>query len=289
LVAFALLVAVTLVVTVWASRRTRSATQFFAAGRSISGPQNGLAIAGDLMSAATFLGFTGAMYLAGFDGWIMPAVTLVAFVLILPLFAERMRNAGRFTVADVLSFRLRERPVRAATATTTVFVAVIYLVAQLVGAGVLIRALTGLSFAPAVIITGAAMLAYVVFGGMLATTWVQIIKACLLMTAGVALSLGVLIATGFDLGVLFATAAANHPAGVEYLARRLRADVPRHRVGGARVRDRHRGAPAHPDPVLHRPGRTAGPLVGGVGDRPDRRVLRDDRDHRVRGEGGAAS
>jgi cation/acetate symporter len=218
LVAFALLVAITLAITVWASRRTRSATEFYAAGRSISGPQNGLAIAGDLMSAATFLGFTGAMYLSGFDGWIMPAVTLVAFVLILLLFAERMRNAGRFTVADVLSFRLRERPVRAATATATVFVAVIYLVAQLVGAGVLIRALTGLSFVPAVIVTGAAMLAYVVFGGMLATTWVQIVKAVLLMTAGVALSLGVLFSVGFDLGALFTTAAANHPAGDAYLA-----------------------------------------------------------------------
>ena len=218
LIAFALLVAVTLVITVWASRRTRSATEFFAAGRSISGPQNGLAIAGDLMSAATFLGFTGAMYVSGFDGWIMPAVTLVAFVLILLLFAERMRNAGRFTVADVLSFRLRDRPVRAATATATVFVAVIYLVAQRVGAGVLIRSLTGLSFGPAVVITGMAMLAYVVFGGMLATTWVQIIKAVLLMAAGVALSVGVLVSVRFDLGALFATAAANHPAGPAYLA-----------------------------------------------------------------------
>ena len=218
LIAFALLVAVTLGVTVWASRRTRSATEFFAAGRSISGPQNGLAIAGDLMSAATFLGFTGLMYLSGFDGWIMPAVTLVAFVLILLLFAERMRNAGRFTVVDVLSFRLRERPVRAATATSTVLVAVMYLVAQLVGAGVLIRALTGLSFAPAVVLTGLAMLAYVVFGGMLATTWVQIIKACLLLVVGAALCVGVLARTGFDLGVLFTTAAANSPAGDAYLA-----------------------------------------------------------------------
>nr|WP_239028983.1 sodium/solute symporter [Pseudonocardia acidicola] len=205
-------------VTVWASRRTRSASEFFAAGRSISGPQNGLAIAGDLMSAATFLGFTGMMYLSGFDGWIMPSVTLVAFVLILLLFAERMRNAGRYTVADVLSFRLSERPVRAATASATMLVAVIYLVAQLVGAGVLIRALTGLNFVPAVIVTGIAMLAYVVFGGMLATTWVQIIKAVLLMVAGLALSLGVLIKTGFNLGTLFSTAAANHPAGDAYLA-----------------------------------------------------------------------
>jgi cation/acetate symporter len=218
LIAFALLVGVTIAITVWASRRTSSATDFFAAGRGISGPQNGLAIAGDLMSAATFLGFTGLMYLSGFDGWIMPSVTLVAFVLILLLFAERMRNAGRFTVADVLSFRLRERPVRAATAASTVLVAVIYLVAQLVGAGVLIRALTGLDFVPAVILTGAAMLVYVVFGGMLATTWVQIIKAVLLLVAGLALTLGVLIKMGFSLSVLFTTAAANHPAGDAYLA-----------------------------------------------------------------------
>ncbi|MCF7549355.1 cation acetate symporter [Pseudonocardia sp. WMMC193] len=218
LIAFALLVGVTLGITVWASRRTRSATDFFAAGRGISGPQNGLAIAGDLMSAATFLGFTGLMYLSGFDGWIMPSVTLVAFVLILLLFAERMRNAGSFTVADVLSFRLRDRPVRAATAASTVLVAVIYLVAQLVGAGVLIRALTGLDFVPAVIVTGLAMLAYVVFGGMLATTWVQIIKAVLLLVAGAALTIGVLVHTGFDLGVLFATAAAHSPSPETYLA-----------------------------------------------------------------------
>lgn len=218
LIAFALIVGLTLVVTVWASRRTHSATDFFAAGRGISGPRNGLAIAGDLMSAATFLGFTGLMYLSGFDGWIMPAVTLVAFVLILLLFAERMRNAGRFTVADVLSFRLRERPVRAATAASTVLVAVIYLVAQLVGAGVLIRALTGLSFTPAVVLTGLAMLAYVVFGGMLATTWVQIIKAVLLLVAGAALTVGVLVQVGFDLGTLFTTAAANSPAGDAFLA-----------------------------------------------------------------------
>ncbi|WP_224391207.1 cation acetate symporter [Pseudonocardia sp. ICBG1293] len=218
LIAFALIVGITLGVTVWASRRTHSATDFFAAGRGISGPRNGLAIAGDLMSAATFLGFTGLMYLSGFDGWIMPAVTLVAFVLILLLFAERMRNAGRFTVADVLSFRLRERPVRAATAASTVLVAVIYLVAQLVGAGVLIRALTGLSFTPAVVLTGLAMLAYVVFGGMLATTWVQIIKAVLLLVAGAALTIGVLVRVGFDLGTLFTTAAANSPVGDAFLA-----------------------------------------------------------------------
>ncbi|MDN5932931.1 MAG: cation acetate symporter, partial [Pseudonocardia sp.] len=157
------------------------------------------------MSAATFLGFTGLMYLSGFDGWIMPSVTLVAFVLILLLFAERMRNAGRYTVADVLSFRLRERPVRAATAASTVLVAVIYLVAQLVGAGVLIRALTGLDLVPAVVLTGVAMLGYVVFGGMLATTWVQIIKAVLLLSAGLALTVGVLMQTGFSLEVLFTT------------------------------------------------------------------------------------
>ncbi|GAA5164628.1 cation acetate symporter [Pseudonocardia eucalypti] len=218
LIGFAVLVAITVGITVWAARRTRSATEFYAAGRSIGGAQNGLAIAGDLMSAATFLGFTGLMFVSGFDGWIMPSVTLVAFVLILLLFAERMRNTGRYTVADVLAFRPRERPVRAVTAVSTLSVVVIYLVAQLVGAGVLIRALTGLGFLPAVVLTGLAMLGYVVFGGMLATTWVQITKAVLLMAAGLALTIGVLARTGFDLGALFATAAANHPAGAGYLA-----------------------------------------------------------------------
>lgn len=141
LIAFALLIAVTLVVTYVASRRTTTTTEYWAAGRGISAGQNGFAIAGDLMSAATFLGFTGIIFLVGFDGWVLPIAAAMAFLLILLLLAERMRNAGQFTVSDVLAYRLRARPVRAMAASANLFIVTIYLIAQLVGAGVLIRAL----------------------------------------------------------------------------------------------------------------------------------------------------
>ena len=148
LIFFAAILAITVGITIWASRRTSTTSEFFAAGRSVTGRQNGLAIAGDLMSAATFLGFTGLIYLAGFDGWVLATAAIFSFLLILMLFAERMRNAGQYTIADVLSFRLSRRPVRAAAATTALVVVVFYIIAQLVGAGVLIRALTGLDFRP---------------------------------------------------------------------------------------------------------------------------------------------
>jgi cation/acetate symporter len=216
--AFAAILSVTLAVTWWASRRTRTATDYWAAGRGISGAQNGFAIAGDLMSAATFLGFTGLIFLVGFDGWILAVVAITPFLLVLLLFAERMRNAGKFTVADVISFRLQERPARAAAALTTLSIALIYLIAQLVGAGVLIQALAGLSFPIAVIVTGTFMLVYVIFGGMLATTWVQIIKAVLLMTAGITMTVWVLSKVGFNPLELFRQAADRHPKGDAYLA-----------------------------------------------------------------------
>jgi cation/acetate symporter len=217
LTAFALFVAITLGITWWASKRTRTATEFWAAGRSISGAQNGFAIAGDLMSAATFLGFTGLIFLAGFDGWVLATAAIVSFLLVLLLFAERMRNAGRYTIADVLAFRLHERPARAAAATATLFIAVIYLIAQLAGAGVVIQALTGLDFTVAVLLTGAFMVVYVVFGGMLATTWVQIVKAVLIVAAGSLLTVWVLARVGFDPIALFERAAAQSPLGDDYL------------------------------------------------------------------------
>lgn len=216
LIFFFAILAVTIGITYWASRRTSTQTDFFAAGRSITARQNGIAIAGDLMSAATFLGFTGLIFLAGFDGWVLAAAACFAFLLILMLFAERMRNAGRYTIADVLSFRMNGRPVRAATAVATLVICVFYLIAQLVGAGVLIRELTGLRFDVAVCLTGIAMLAYVVFGGMLATTWVQIIKAVLLMAIGTIMTICVLWHFSFNPLELFNAAADKYPTG--YLA-----------------------------------------------------------------------
>jgi cation/acetate symporter len=215
---FGVVVAVTLGVTYWASRRTTTATHFWAAGRGITGAQNGFAIAGDYMSAASFLGIAGLIFLFGFDGFLYSVGFLVAFLTVLFLLAERMRNAGKFTIADVLSFRMNERPARVAAALGTLTVAGFYLIAQMVGAGVLIQALVGIDFTLSVILTGAFMLVYVVFGGMLATTWVQIIKAVLLMTATVALSLFVLGKVGFNPVELFERARDESPEGESYLA-----------------------------------------------------------------------
>src|SRR3712207_404422 len=176
-VIFAIVLSITLAVTYWASKRMTGATSFYAAGRQITGFQNGLAISGDYLSAASFLGIAGLIYLYGFDGFLYSIGFLVAFLTVMFLLAERMRNAGKYTIADVLSLRLNERPARTAAALGTLSVVAFYLIAQMVGAGVLIQALVGISFTPAVILTGAFMLCYVIFGGMLATTWVQIIKA----------------------------------------------------------------------------------------------------------------
>jgi cation/acetate symporter len=223
---FAVVVASTLVITYWASKRTHSTTQFWAAGRGISGVQNGFAIAGDYMSAASFLGIAGLIFLFGFDGFLYAVGFLVAFLTVLFLLAERMRNAGRFTIADVLAFRLHQRPARAAAALGTLSVAAFYLIAQMVGAGVLIQALVGIDFALAVVITGIFMLCYVVFGGMLATTWVQIVKAVLLMSATFVLTLMVLNRIGWNPIDLFNKAEAQSPAGHKFLEPGLRFDNP---------------------------------------------------------------
>src|ERR671910_587685 len=214
---FAVVVAITLVVTYLASKRMTGTVQFYAAGRAITGPQNGFAIAGDYMSAASFLGIAGLIFLFGFDGFLYSVGFFVAFLTVLFLLSERMRNAGKFTIADVLSFRMNERPARAAAALGTLSVAGFYLIAQMVGAGVLIEALVGIDFSLSVILTGAFMLIYVVFGGMLATTWVQIIKAILLMSATIVLSLFVLGEIGWNPVDLFNEAKAKSPEGDAYL------------------------------------------------------------------------
>ncbi|MEA2291666.1 MAG: cation/acetate symporter [Solirubrobacteraceae bacterium] len=208
-VVFAIVLAITLGITAWASKRARSAVGFYAAGRQITAVQNGLAISGDYLSAASFLGIAGLIYLYGFDGFLYSIGFLVAFLTVLFLLAERMRNAGKYTIADVLAFRLRERPARVAAALGTLAVVAFYLIAQMVGAGVLIQALVGIDFTLSVIITGVFMLCYVVFGGMVATTWVQIVKAVLLMTAIVVMSVFALGKVGFNPVELFNRAAAN--------------------------------------------------------------------------------
>src|ERR687895_480963 len=209
---FGVVVAVSLVVIYFDSKRVSTATDFWAAGRGITGVQNGFAIAGDYMSAASFLGIAGLIFLFGFDGFLYSVGFLVAFLTVMFLLAERMRNAGKFTIADVLAFRLRERPARTAAAMGTLSVAAFYLIAQMVGAGVLIQALVGIDFALAVILTGAFMLCYVIFGGMLATTWVQIIKAVLLMAGIVVMSAFVLDRVGWNPIELFNRAEQNTTA-----------------------------------------------------------------------------
>jgi len=210
--------AITLGITYWASKRTHTADDFWAAGRGITGAQNGFAISGDYMSAASFLGIAGLIFLYGFDGFLYSVGFLVAFLTVLFLLAERMRNAGKYTIADVLSFRLRERPARSAAALGTLAVAAFYLIAQMVGAGVLIQALVGIDFSIAVLITGTFMLIYVVAGGMIATTWVQIIKAGLLMMAAIVLSVLVLAEVGFNPVELFNRAVEQSPDGKAFLA-----------------------------------------------------------------------
>jgi len=215
---FLLFALVTLGITWWAARRTRSAHDFYAAGGGITGFQNGLAIAGDYMSAASFLGIAGLVYTSGFDGLIYSIGFLVGWPLIMFLLAERLRNLGRYTFADAVSFRLRAGPVRSLSACGTLVVVVFYLIAQMVGAGKLIEVLFGLDYAVAVVVVGALMIVYVSFGGMLATTWVQLIKAVLLLSGATVMALAVLNLVGFSLEALVARAVARHPGGAAILA-----------------------------------------------------------------------
>ncbi len=216
IVFFFIFVALTLAITYWAARKTKSTEEFFAAGRSISGRQNGFALAGDYMSAASFLGIAGLVSLSGFDGLIYSTGWLVGWPVILFLIAEPLRNLGKYTFADVVSYRLRQTPVRIAAAIGTLAVVAFYLIAQMVGAGNLIRLMFGLTYETAVVIVGAVMLAYVLFGGMIATTWVQIVKACLLL--GGALLMSVLVLAQFNMNPVELFAAAQEKYGEGVLA-----------------------------------------------------------------------
>ena len=288
-IVFGAVLAVTIGVTFWASRRRRSIDGILGRRDDRFPPlQNGLATAGDYLSASTFLGYAGLMYLYGFDGWIIGLGACLSFLPVLYLLAERMRNAGKFTVADVLAFRLKARPVRVATAINTLLISGIYLVAQLVGAGAVIEALAGISFPVAVLICGVFMVVYVVFGGMLATTWVQIIKAVMLMIAGTIVAVAVLAKFNFNPAQLLDTAATEPP-------RRQRDPRPGHVPDVADPGDldrpddlhRHRRPAAHPHALLHRPGLQRRAQVGALHDRHHRHVHGDGDDHRLRRARGA--
>jgi cation/acetate symporter len=217
LAVFGVVVGVTMIVTYVASKRVSTATDFWAAGRTLTGPQNGLAIAGDYISAASFLGIAGLIFLFGFDGFLYCVGFLVAFLAVLFLIAEQMRNSGKFTFADVLAYRMKQGPARAAAALGTLSVVAFYLIAQMVGAGVIIENLVGISFPLAVILTGAFMITYIVAGGMLATSWVQIIKAVLMLAAGVVLTVWVLSRIGWNPLHLFRDARAKSGDSANYL------------------------------------------------------------------------
>lgn len=210
---FLLFVAVTLAITWWAARRTRSSRDFYNAGGQISGLQNGAAISGDFMSAASFLGITGLIFLGGFDGLVLALGAFSAWPLMLFLLARRVRNLGRFTFIDVVSERLDRTPIRLVAVSGTLIVVILYLIAQMVGAGKLIQLLFGLPYEVAVIAISALVLAYVAFGGMLATTWVQIVKAALLLVGITVCAVLVLYQAGFSVENLLAGAAAAHPRG----------------------------------------------------------------------------
>jgi cation/acetate symporter len=207
---FLVIVALTLAITYWAAKRTRSTKEFYAAGRSISAWQNGLALAGDYMSAASFLGIAGLVSLKGYDGMIYATGWLVGWPALMFLIAEPLRNLGKYTFADVVAFRLQQRPVRIASAIGGILTVLFYTIAQMVGSGNLIKLMFGIPYELAVVVVGVVMLMYVLFGGMIATTWVQIIKAILLLFGVSVLTILVLSQFSFSPTSLYAAVSAKY-------------------------------------------------------------------------------
>lgn len=219
-VAFILFVAIvgmTLVITYWAAKRTKTASEFYTAGGGLTGWQNGLAIAGDYLSAASFLGIAGAIALNGFDGFFYSIGYLVAYLVVLYIVAEPLRNLGKYTIADMITARFNQKKVRAVAAMSTLTIVIFYMIAQLVGAGALIQLLLGIDYWIAVLIVGVMMTTYVLFGGMTATSWVQIIKAVLLMIGTVVISFLVLAKFNFNIFSMFSEMKTLTPLGEDYL------------------------------------------------------------------------
>jgi cation/acetate symporter len=207
---FFVIVAITLVITYWAARRTKTSSEFYAAGRSVSAVQNGFALAGDYMSAASFLGISGMVALKGYDGMIYATGWLVGWPALMFLIAEPLRNLGKFTFADVVAFRLKQTPVRIASAIGGILTVLFYTIAQMVGSGALINLMFGIPYEVAEIVVGVVMLAYVLFGGMIATTWVQIIKAGLLLCGVTLLTILLMARFSFDPTNLFAAVSQQY-------------------------------------------------------------------------------
>jgi cation/acetate symporter len=218
IIMFLVFIAGTLGITYWAAKKTKSASDFYTAGGGITGFQNGLAIAGDYMSAAAFLGVSGLIYMKGYDGVIYAVSFLVGWPVILFFMAEKLRNLGKFTFADIAAYRLGQKEIRTLAAFGSISVVILYLIAQMVGAGKLIQVLFGMEYEYAVFMVGALMIVYVTFGGMLATTWVQIIKACLLLSGVSFMAIMVLYHFDFSFESLAATAVENHKEGESILS-----------------------------------------------------------------------
>ncbi|MCH5337061.1 MAG: cation acetate symporter [Campylobacter sp.] len=210
---FLFFVAFTIIITYYSSKKTKSASGFYTAGGNITGWQNGLAIAGDFMSAASFLGIVALVFTNGFDGLIYSIGFLVGWPIVLFLIAEKLRNLGKFTFADITAYRLDSKPIRILSAVSALSVIIFYLIAQMVGAGQLIQVLFGLPYTFAVVLVGILIMIYVVFGGMHATTWVQVIKAFLLLAGATFMAIMILYLTKFDLTSYFEQAIAHHPNG----------------------------------------------------------------------------
>jgi hypothetical protein len=278
---FAIFVAITLGITKWAAAKTKSAADFYTAGGGITGFQNGLAIAGDYMSAASFLGISGLVFANGFDGLIFSIGWLVGWPVITFLMAERLRNLGKFTFADVAAYRFSQTPMRSFAATGSLVVVAFYMIAQMVGAGQLIKVLFGMEYIYAVIIVGVLMMCYVLFGGMTATTWVQIIKAimllyrCHLHGAGRALAVRLQPQRAVRQGRRGPSQAfGNHVPGCSDQGSGL-GNLGRH---GLDVR--YRRSAAHPDALLHRTECEGSTQVGRLGNDLDRLLLHPDLHHR---------
>ena len=217
IVMFLIFVGFTLGITVWASKQNKSTKDYYTAGGGISGFQNGLAIAGDYMSAASFLGISAMVFTTGYDGLIYSTGFLVGWPIVLFLVAERLRNLGKFTFSDVAAYRLEQTPVRLFAASGSILVVIFYLIAQMVGAGKLIQLLFGMDYIYAVILVGVLMVCYVLFGGMLATTWVQIIKAVMLLSGASFMSFMILKHSGFSMEAMFQQATTIHEKGIDIL------------------------------------------------------------------------
>ncbi|XPV67922.1 MAG: cation acetate symporter [Halarcobacter sp.] len=218
IIMFFIFVGATLVITYWAAKRTKSASDFYTAGGGITGFQNGMAIAGDYMSAASFLGLSGLVYLKGYDGLVYAVGFLVGWPVILFLMAEKLRNLGKYTFADIAAYRLGQKEIRTLASLGSLAVVTLYLIAQMVGSGKLIQVLFGLPYEYAVILVGIMMIIYVTFGGMLATTWVQIIKAILLLSGVTFMAFMVLSQFGFSFEALAEKAVESHNLGQAIMA-----------------------------------------------------------------------